>query len=58
VLGLERAHSTPWGVTLPEDVVRREAENIAALAPAHEDIEDLVQKVTFLEGELVEACRA
>jgi hypothetical protein len=39
-------------------VVRREAENIAALAPAHEDIEDLVQKVTLLEGELVEACRA
>jgi hypothetical protein len=49
------------GVTLPEDVVRREVENTAALTPAHEGIEDLVRKVTLLEGEegdLVEARQA
>jgi hypothetical protein len=28
------------------------------LAPAHEDVECLVQKVTLLEGELAEARRA
>jgi hypothetical protein len=46
------------GVILPEDVARREAENAAALALAHEDVEGLVWKVTLLEGELAEARRA
>jgi hypothetical protein len=39
-------------------VVRWEAENTVALAPTHEDIEGLVQKVTLLKGELSEACQA
>jgi hypothetical protein len=43
------------GVTLPEDVVRREAEIAVALAPAHEDIEGIVRKVTLLKGGLAEA---
>jgi hypothetical protein len=46
------------GVTLPEDVVRREVENATASVPAHEDIDSLIQKVTRLEGELAEAHRA
>jgi hypothetical protein len=46
------------GVTLPEDVVRQEVENSMALLPAHEDVENLVRKVTLLEGELVEVHQA
>jgi hypothetical protein len=44
------------GVTIPEDMVRRETENVVALTPAQEEVEGLVQKVTLLEGELAEAC--
>jgi hypothetical protein len=36
------------GVTLPEDVVRREAEIAVALAPAHEDIEGIVFMLVIL----------
>jgi hypothetical protein len=46
------------GVTLPEDVAKREVENTATLAYAHEEVEGLVQKVTLLEGEPAKACRA
>jgi hypothetical protein len=34
------------------------ADNVAALAPTHVDVEDLVLKVTFLEGELAMAHHA
>jgi hypothetical protein len=43
------------GVTIHEEVARREAENAATLTPAEEDIKGLVWKVTVLEGELVDA---
>jgi hypothetical protein len=46
------------GVTLPEDVARREAEIAATLVPAQEDIEGLVRKATLLEGELAKVRRA
>jgi hypothetical protein len=36
-------------------VVRWEEKNTAVLAPAHEDVEVLVRKLTLLEGELEEA---
>jgi hypothetical protein len=38
--------------------VRRGAKNVVVLAPAHEDVEGLVRKVTLLEGELAQARRA
>jgi hypothetical protein len=41
-----------------ERVSRVEAENIMVWVSAHEDVEGLVQKITLLEGELAEACRA
>jgi hypothetical protein len=46
------------GVTLPEDVSRREAENSVTQALTPKDIEGLVRKDTLLEGELAEARRA
>jgi ribosome biogenesis protein Nip4 len=36
-----------------EKVSRVEAENVEALASAHEDVKGFVRKVTLLEGELV-----
>jgi hypothetical protein len=39
-------------------VSKVEAESVAALAFAHEEVEGLVQKIAVLEGELAEACRA
>jgi hypothetical protein len=41
-----------------ERVSRVEAENTVALACAREDAEGIVQKISLLEGELVEARRA
>jgi hypothetical protein len=41
-----------------ERVLRVEAENTTVLASAHEDAEDLVQKIALLEGDLVEPRRA
>jgi hypothetical protein len=35
-----------------------EVENAVVLASTHEDAEGLTWKVTLLEGELVEVCRA
>jgi hypothetical protein len=46
------------GVTLPEDVSRREAENSVTQALTPKDIEGLVRKDTLLEGELAEVRRA
>jgi hypothetical protein len=37
---------------------RVEAEHSAALASAHADTEGLAQRITLLEGELVEECQA
>jgi hypothetical protein len=54
--GFKHARSALRGVTIPEDMVRRETENVVALTPAQEEVEGLVQKVTLLEGELAEAC--
>jgi hypothetical protein len=46
-------------LVLPMELTRaREAEDVTALASAHEDADGLVQKVTILEGELVEVCQA
>jgi hypothetical protein len=54
-VGSQVRSQRPQGVTLPEDVARWEAANTMMLASTHEDVEDLVRKVTLLEGELVEA---
>jgi hypothetical protein len=50
--------ASPVGVTLPEDVARREAKIAATLVPTQEDIEGLVRKATLLEGELAKVRRA
>jgi hypothetical protein len=41
-----------------EKVLRAKAEKAMALTFAHEDAEGLVQKITLLEGKLVEECQA
>jgi BMFP domain-containing protein YqiC len=35
-----------------------DAESAAMLASAREEVEDLAQRITLLEGELTEACQA
>jgi hypothetical protein len=41
-----------------ESTRMRDVENVAVLVSAREDAKGLIHKVSLLEGELVEACRA